>query len=98
MSISVDNLLDETLNHGPLTLLLRRQYVFPSEIYILQFSFFFFHCKEKQKALTKATADVRSLCRLSLLLSKTIQISRTCWIILSLYGDKEGARGPQRSQ
>ena len=37
MSISADSPLDETLNRGPLALLLRRQYEFPFGIYIVQF-------------------------------------------------------------
>ena len=41
MSISADSPLDETLNRGPLALLLRRQYEFPFGINIVQFSFFF---------------------------------------------------------
>ena len=40
VSISVDSPLDETLNRGPLALLLRRQYEFPFGINIVQFSFF----------------------------------------------------------
>ena len=43
MSISADSPLDETLNRGPLALLLRRQYEFPFGIDIVQFSFFFFY-------------------------------------------------------
>ena len=40
MSISIDFCLDETLNQGPLALLLQRQYEFPfSAIFIFQFSF-----------------------------------------------------------
>ena len=38
MSISADSPLDETLNRGPLALLLRRQYEFPFGINIVQFS------------------------------------------------------------
>ena len=34
--------MDETLNRGPLALLLRRQFEFPSGINIVQFSFSFF--------------------------------------------------------
>ena len=41
MSISV-GLLDESLNQGPLALLLRRQYEFPFVIDIVQCSFFIF--------------------------------------------------------
>ena len=41
MSISVDSPLDETLNRGPLVLLLRRQYEFPFGINIVKFSSFF---------------------------------------------------------
>ena len=43
MSISADSPSDETLNRGPLALLLRRQYEyeFPFGINIVQFSFFF---------------------------------------------------------
>ena len=41
MSISADSPLDETLNRGPLALLLRDQYEFPFGINIVQFSFFF---------------------------------------------------------
>ena len=40
MSISADCPSDETLNRGPLTLLLRRQYEFPFGINIVQFSIF----------------------------------------------------------
>ena len=39
MSISADSPSDETLNRGPLALLLRRQYEFPFGIKIVQFSF-----------------------------------------------------------
>ena len=42
MSISADSPSDETLNRGPLALLLRRQYEFPFGINIVQFSFFIF--------------------------------------------------------
>ena len=42
MSISVDSPSDETLNRGPLALLLRRQYEFPFGINIVQFSIFNF--------------------------------------------------------
>ena len=46
MSISADSPSDETLNRGPLALLLRRQYEFPFGINIVQFSIFFnFHRK-----------------------------------------------------
>ena len=41
MSISADSPSDETLNRGPRTLLLCRQYEFPFGISIVQFSFFF---------------------------------------------------------
>ena len=41
MSISADSPSDETLNRGPLALLLRREYEFPFGINIVQFSFFF---------------------------------------------------------
>ena len=41
MSISADSPSDETLNRGPLALLLRRQYEFPFGINIVQFSIFF---------------------------------------------------------
>ena len=41
MSISADSPLDETLNLGPLALLLRRQYEFPFGINTVQFSIFF---------------------------------------------------------
>ena len=40
MSISADSPSDETLNRGPLALLLRRQYEFPFDIDIVQFSIF----------------------------------------------------------
>ena len=40
MAISGDSLPDETLNRGPLALLLRRQYRFPSGINIVQFLIF----------------------------------------------------------
>ena len=43
MSISADSPSDETLNRGPLALLLRRQYEFPFVINIVQFSIFFFN-------------------------------------------------------
>ena len=47
MSISDDSPSDETLNRGPLALLLRRQYEFPFGINIVQFScscfMFMFH-------------------------------------------------------
>ena len=50
MSISVDSPLDETLNPGPLALLLRQQYEFSFGINIVQFSFFFhFHTEFKSK-------------------------------------------------
>ena len=42
MSISADSPSDETLNRGPLALLLRRQYEFPIGINIVQFSIFQF--------------------------------------------------------
>ena len=42
MSISADSPSNETLNRGPLALLLRRQYEFPFGINIVQFSFFHF--------------------------------------------------------
>ena len=41
MSISADSPSDETLNRGPLVLLLRRQYEFPLRYNIVQFSIFF---------------------------------------------------------
>ena len=41
MSVSADSPSDETLNRGPLALLLRRQYEFPFGIILVQFSFFF---------------------------------------------------------
>ena len=44
MSISADSPSDETLNRGPLALLLRRQYEFPFGINIVQFSFFVLFC------------------------------------------------------
>ena len=40
MSISDDSPSDETINQGPLALLLRRQYEFPFGINIVQFSIF----------------------------------------------------------
>ena len=42
MTISADSPLDETLNQGPLALLLRRQYEFLFGINIVQFSIFQF--------------------------------------------------------
>ena len=42
MSISADSPLDETLNRGPLALLLWRQYEFPFGINTVQFSIFHF--------------------------------------------------------
>ena len=47
MSISIDNPSIETLNRGPLALLLRRQYEFPFEINIVQFSFSFFRLTDR---------------------------------------------------
>ena len=44
MSISVDSPSDETLNQGPLALLLRRQYEFPFGIDKVHFLLFFFFC------------------------------------------------------
>ena len=41
MSIFADSPSDETLNRGPLALLLRRQYEFPFGINKVQFSIFF---------------------------------------------------------
>ena len=41
MLISADSPLDDTLNRGPLALLLRQQYEFPLGINIVQFSFSF---------------------------------------------------------
>ena len=41
MLISADNPSDETLNQGPLALLLRQQYEFPYGINIVQYSFLF---------------------------------------------------------
>ena len=41
MSISADGPSDETLNRGPMALLLRRQYEFPFGVNIVQFSFSF---------------------------------------------------------
>ena len=41
VSISADSPSDETLNRGPLALLLRQQYEFPFGINIVQFSNFF---------------------------------------------------------
>ena len=52
MSISGDSLSDETLNRGPLALLLMRQYEFPSGIDIVQFSFFFEFSSFYQKLFT----------------------------------------------
>ena len=43
MSISADSPSDETLNRGPLALLLRRQYEFPFGINIVQFSISIFN-------------------------------------------------------
>ena len=45
MSNSSDSPSDETLNRGPLALLLRRQYDFPFEINIVQLSIFKFFLK-----------------------------------------------------
>ena len=42
MSISADSPSDETLNRGPMALLLQRQYEFPFGINIVQFSIFNF--------------------------------------------------------
>ena len=47
VSISADSPSDETLNRGPLALLLRRQYEFPFGINIVQFSIFFSDCPSK---------------------------------------------------
>ena len=41
MSMSGDSFSDETLNQGPLMLLLRQQYKFPFGVDIVQFYFFF---------------------------------------------------------
>ena len=41
MSISADSASDETLNRGPLALLLRRQYEFPFDAYSAIFIFVF---------------------------------------------------------
>ena len=41
MSISVDSPSDETLNRGPMALLLRRQYEYPFGINIVQYSAIF---------------------------------------------------------
>ena len=46
MSISVDSPSDETLNRGPLTQHLRRQYEFPFGINIVQFSIFIFNFQD----------------------------------------------------
>ena len=46
MSISVDSPSDDTLNRGPLALLLWRQYEFPCGIDIVQISFFFIFAKD----------------------------------------------------
>ena len=43
MSFSVDSSSDETLNRGPLALLLWRQYELPFKIIIVLFSIFNFH-------------------------------------------------------
>ena len=43
MSITADSPSDETLNRGPLVLLLRRQYEFPFRINIVQFSMYAHH-------------------------------------------------------
>ena len=40
ISISVDSPLDETLNRGPLALVLRRQYEFPFGINVVRFLIF----------------------------------------------------------
>ena len=50
MLTSVDSALDETLNWGPLALLLRRQYEFPFGINTVQFSFFFHFHETKRLA------------------------------------------------
>ena len=49
MSISVDSPSDETLNRGPLALLLLQQYEFPFGINIVQFSIFNPQEREEKK-------------------------------------------------
>ena len=55
MPISADSPSDETLNQGPLALLLRRQYEFPFGINIVQFSIYFFFLVDEDKR--KVTFD-----------------------------------------
>ena len=64
MSISADSPSDETLNRGPLALLVRRQYEFPFGINVVQFSFlfFFFNFSDMLLALV--------LCRLATYVNK----------------------------
>ena len=49
MSTSADSPSDETLNLGPLALLLRRQYEFPFGINIVQFSVFIENLSSDEK-------------------------------------------------
>ena len=51
MSISVDSPWNETLNRGPLALLLQQQYEFPFGIDIVQFSIFNDEYKREDNSL-----------------------------------------------
>ena len=57
-SLSADSPSDETLNRGPLALLLRRQYEFPFGINIVQFSFFFIR-RALDNKLSNKTEDAK---------------------------------------
>ena len=58
MSISVDNPSDETLNRGPLALLLQREYEFPFGL--MGLVVFFFNCSNPAEGL-KASASIDGL-------------------------------------
>ena len=57
MPISVDSPSDETLNQGPLALLLQRQYEFPFGINIVQFSIFNFQSVKSGRGVVSCTCD-----------------------------------------
>ena len=63
MSISVDSSSDETLNRGPMALLLRRQYEFPSGINIglVQFSFSILFSLDKEASFSESTKTLPSV-------------------------------------
>ena len=72
MSNSVDSPSDETLNRGPLLLLLRRQYEFPFGIIIVQFSihdeiniFIITFCKYRFSAVNSTWLSLVASCSFS---------------------------------